>query len=146
MNHHKEPPKEPSLPLTPKGEQASSGVPSHTSDEFELIAQDLAADAEVGETFVSDSRPPNSVKPITGAERPKSPPTKKPRQPKLADDTFIAQLAANNPRIDMDTEVRKMKNWLQSEPNRQFTQRFAVNWINRVVDKLPEKEERFADF
>lgn len=73
-------------------------------------------------------------------------PPRKPRQPKLADDAFIAQLAANNPRIDMDTELRKMNNWLLSHPNRQKTRAFVTNWINRVVDKLPEKEERFADF
>jgi hypothetical protein len=145
MNHHNEPPKEPSLPLTPKGEQASSGVPSHASDEFELIAQDLAADAEGSKSDDLSSLPPNTGNPTKGAARPKSPP-RKPRQPKLVDDAFLTELAANNPRIDMDTEVRKMKNWLQSEPNRQFTQRFAVSWINRVVDKLPEKETRFNDF
>ena len=145
MKHNNEPTLEPPSPLTPKGEQASSGVPSHASDEFELIAQDLAADAEGSKSDDLDSRPPNTVKSTTSAVREKSPP-RKARQPKLVDDAFIAQLAANNPRIDMDTELRKMNNWLLSHPNRQKTRAFVTNWINRVVDKLPEKEERFADF
>ncbi len=150
MNHNKEHISEPPLTPIPKGELASSAPLSHAYanelSQSELLALDSAADAEVGKSDDLDSRPPNHFKSTTNAERPKSPPTKKPRQPKLVDDAFIAQLAANNPRIDMDTELRKMNNWLLSHPNRQKTRAFVTNWINRVVDKLPEKEERFADF
>jgi hypothetical protein len=89
-----------------------------------------------------------SEKPATNKERlgKVSNEIKEKRKPKLADDAFITQLKEANPRIDMDTELRKMNNWLLSHPNRQKTRAFVTNWINRVVDKLPEKETRFADF
>jgi len=66
---------------------------------------------------------------------------KKQRQPKLADQAFLDNLRANNPRVDFDTELRKMDNWLLAHPGRQRTKPFVTNWINRVVDKLPPEEE-----
>lgn len=94
-----------------------------------------------------------SEKPVTNKERSnevnkeietKEKTTK--REPQLADDAFIAKLKEANPRVDFDTELRKMDNWLISRPTRKKTRAFVTNWINRVVDKLPEKETRFNDF
>jgi hypothetical protein len=90
----------------------------------------------------------DSVKPATNKERlgKVSNEIKEKKKPKLVDDAFIAQLKEANPRVDFDTELRKMDNWLLAHPNRQKTRPFVTNWINRVVDKLPEKETRFNDF
>ena len=66
---------------------------------------------------------------------------KKQRVTKLADQAFLDNLRANNPRVDFDTELRKMDNWLLAHQGRQRTKPFVTNWINRVVDKLPPEEE-----
>lgn len=63
------------------------------------------------------------------------------RQPKLADQPFLDNLRENNPRVDFDTELRKMDNWLLAHQGRQRTRAFVTNWINRVVDKLPPEDE-----
>jgi predicted transcriptional regulator len=93
-----------------------------------------------------DSRPPNTSQTVNEVSYAQNSPVKKTRQPKLADDAFIAKLKEANPRVDFDTELRKMDNWLISRPTRKKTRAFVTNWINRVVDKLPEKETRFNDF
>ena len=66
---------------------------------------------------------------------------KKQRVPKLADQPFLDNLRENNPRVDFDTELRKMDNWLLAHQGRQRTRAFVTNWINRVVDKLPPEDE-----
>jgi DNA-binding PadR family transcriptional regulator len=92
-------------PPTPlQGEVESSPMGSHSTDGVvELTAQASAADAEVGETFVSDSIPPNSVKPITGAERRKSPPIDQ------------AKLAAFKTRANKIFRRRETTPWSASE-------------------------------
>ena len=62
---------------------------------------------------------------------------KVPRKAKFADDAFLAELAKNNPGIDIISETRKMKNWLLANPSRQFTRAFAANWINRAKETNP---------
>jgi hypothetical protein len=103
-------------------------------------------ESPVGDSPIRDFT--ESGKPATNKERlgKVSNEIKEKKKPKLVDDAFIAQLKEANPRVDFDTELRKMNNWLLAHPNRQKTRPFVTNWINRVVDKLPEKETRFNDF
>jgi hypothetical protein len=97
MKHHNEPSLEPPV-------VESSAMASHSTDGVvELTAQASAADAEVGETFVSDSIPPNSIKPITGAERRKSPPIDQ------------AKLAAFKTRANKIFRRRETTPWSRSE-------------------------------
>lgn len=130
--------------------QYTENQTENTNPPTSLPSDASTADAEVGETFVSDSRPPSNDKQIDSAVRKKSPPNKS-RQPKLVDDDFIMELAILNPGIDIDAEVRKMRNWLLTHPNRQLTQAFAVNWINKAkpakskTPRLPNGEIDWAN-
>jgi DNA-binding PadR family transcriptional regulator len=130
-------------PPTPlQGGVESSAPLSHSTDSSsDLFPPDqITADAKASEASASRNDPPTTLKRIQGATR-ENPPPRKPRQPKLVDDAFIAQLASNNPRIDMDTELRKMDNWLLAHPNRQKTRPFVTNWINRCATPRSEKDE-----
>jgi hypothetical protein len=119
-------------------------------DGLDFCSTDLAADAEVGETFVSDSRPPHRDQTINSADHEKSPPSKS-SQHKLVDDDFFVELSLLNPSIDMDAEVRKMKNWLLANPTYKFTRAFAVKWINKAkpakykTPRLPNGEIDWAN-
>ena len=120
-------------PLTPfQGEEESSAMASRSSDDETNSKLEFKTE-KTSENTQLFSYAQNS-------------PLKKTRQPQLADDAFIAKLKEANPRVDFDTELRKMDNWLISRPTRKKTRAFVTNWINRVVDKLPQKEERFNDF
>jgi hypothetical protein len=50
------------------------------------------------------------------------------------DATMLAALQRDYPRIDVDTELRKMRNWLEANPRNRKTDvhRFIVNWLNRA--------------
>ena len=91
--------------------------------------EETSAEASGSSRNCSDTSPQNKSR------------EKKQRVTKLADQAFLDNLRANNPRVDFDTELRKMDNWLLAHPGRQRTKPFVTNWINRVVDKLPPEEE-----
>lgn len=112
MNRHKEPSLEPS---------SDNSAMASQSELTELIQDPI-------------SREPQQ--PASGKCATRSTP-KVPRKAKLADDAFLAELAKNNPGIDVLSETRKMKNWLLANPSRQFTRAFAVNWINRAKETNP---------
>jgi len=70
---------------------------------------------------------------------------KKKASPRTADFDFISQLKGIYTWIDVDTEIEKMKGWLLTPKGkgRKLTQRFAVNWLNKI-DK-PIEEEKSKD-
>ena len=70
---------------------------------------------------------------IAGDNKPK-------RQPKLADDEFISELKRIHPRIDIDSELRKMDAWLLNNPSRKKTRQFVTNWLNRVQVPLATQQ------
>jgi hypothetical protein len=134
MNHHKEPKIEPS--------RESSAMASHSS--VELNQTNLfstnpneahASGSATAELKSADGRGTTPPMPLA------PPRTKKPRATKLADDAFIDLLRKANPRVDFDTELRKMDNWLLANKGREKSRAFVSNWINRVVDKLPPEED-----
>ena len=134
MNHHNEPKIEPS--------RESSAMASHSS--VELNQTNLfstnpneahASGSATAELKSADGRGTTPPMPLA------PPRTKKPRATKLADDAFIDLLRKANPRVDFDTELRKMDNWLLANKGREKSRAFVSNWINRVVDKLPPEED-----
>jgi hypothetical protein len=130
-------------PLTPlTGGTESSPMGSHSEDGFAQLRSAVNSDKEVNADAI-DSRPPHQCEPASSADSPKSPPKKErpTRQPKLADEQFLAQLKEANPRVDFDKEMRKMDNWLLARPGRQKTRAFVTNWVNRVVEKLEPEDE-----
>jgi hypothetical protein len=125
-----------------KEEEQSKEKEQSTEQAFSDLRSALNSDKEVHADAI-DSRPPEIVQPaspVSGAQLPpkKERPT---RQPKLADEQFLAQLKEANPRVDFDKEMRKMDNWLLARPGRQKTRAFVTNWINRVVEKLEPEDE-----
>jgi hypothetical protein len=128
MNHHKEPKKEPS--------EESSAKASHSTAE-DLSEQQLfpkCADARSGKSDDLNSRPPHSEEERVQRGSRKSPPKK--REPKIADETFIAKLKEIYPDLDIDTELRKMDAWLLANPTRKKSQQFVSNWINRAAERV----------
>lgn len=61
------------------------------------------------------------------------------RTPKaqLPNDLFLEKIRKNYDWVDMDTEFKKMDTWLLAHPGRQKTQRFIVNWLNKVDRPVP---------
>jgi hypothetical protein len=45
---------------------------------------------------------------------------------------FISNLKEIYTWIDVDTELVKMRGWLSTRKGRRLTQRFAVNWLNKI--------------
>jgi hypothetical protein len=127
MKHKKEPKSEPSEPTAVKVIETKEDLDRH----FPPIADAI------------DSRPPEIVQPASPVSGAQIPPKKErpTRQPKLADEQFLAQLKEANPRVDFDKEMRKMENWLLAHPSRQKTRPFVINWVNRVVEKLEPEDE-----
>ncbi len=58
---------------------------------------------------------------------------KEKKQPAVKPD-FLPALKANPAykHIDIDNELNKMDAWLMTHPGRQKTQRFVVNWLNKI--------------
>jgi hypothetical protein len=112
------------------GRENSAMASSSTSDELPLSDDNQGATAQVGKANALFSIPPQTMKTDTLRGQRKSPP--KPRQPKLVDDSFIAELKKLNPTKDVDAEVIAAKNWLLAHPPRQFTKPFFSSWINRT--------------
>lgn len=112
------------------GRENSAMASSSTSDELPLSDDNQGATAQVGKANALFSIPPQTMKTDTLRGQRKSPP--KPRQPKLVDDSFIAELKKLNPTKDVDAQVIAAKNWLLAHPPRQFTQPFFSSWINRT--------------
>ena len=112
------------------GRENSAMASSSTSDELPLSDDNQGATAQVGKANALFSIPPQTMKTDTLRGQRKSPP--KPRQPKLVDDSFIAELKKLSPTKDVDAEVIAAKNWLLAHPPRQFTKPFFSSWINRT--------------
>jgi len=112
------------------GRENSAMASSSTTDELALSDDNQGATAQVGKANALFSIPPQTMKTDTLRGQRKSPP--KPRQPKLVDDSFIAELKKLNPTKDVDAQVIAAKNWLLAHPPRQFTQPFFSSWINRT--------------
>jgi len=127
-------------PLTPsQGEEENSAMASSsTTDELALSDDNHGATAQAGKANALFSIPPNTVKTDTFRGQRKSPP--KPRQPKLVDDAFIAELKKLNPTKDVDAQVIAAKNWLLAHPPRQFTKPFFSSWINRTKATIDPEE------
>jgi DNA-binding PadR family transcriptional regulator len=123
-------------------ENTKPPTPFGKGEAFSDLRSAVNGDKEVNADAI-DSRPPHQCKPASSADSPKSPPKKErpTRQPKLADEQFLAQLKESNPRVDFDKENRKMDNWLLARPGRQKTRAFVINWVNRVVEKLEPEDE-----
>lgn len=49
-------------------------------------------------------------------------------------DAHIARLQRDYPRLDVDCELRKMRNWLEANPRmrKSNVDRFITNWLNRA--------------
>ena len=47
---------------------------------------------------------------------------------------FLPALKSTYTNIDVDSEVKKMRGWILSHPNRTLSKKFATNWLNNVVD------------
>jgi hypothetical protein len=65
-------------------------------------------------------------------------------------DFFLASLKKSNayPGLDIEREVAKMKNWLALPQNakRKLTQRFVVNWLNRIdIGEAPKTNQQIAE-
>jgi len=161
MKHHNEPTLEPPV-------VESSAMASHSTDGvFELIAQDLAAEAERGKSNDLDSQPPNTVKSTTSAELRKSPPIDKDKlaafktrankifrrretTPWSAGEERAAKLYLDTP----DSEWELLEKYYANSGQKGFYCRttmatFLNNFagdIDRAKTKTTEKEERFADF
>jgi len=125
-----------------KEEEQSKEKEQSTEQAFSDLRSAVNSDKDVNADAI-DSLPPHQCKPASSADSPKSPPKKErpTRQPKLADEQFLAQLKEANPRVDFDKEMRKMDNWLLARPGRQKTRAFVTNWVNRVVEKLEPEDE-----
>ena len=54
---------------------------------------------------------------------------------------FVSNLKEIYTWIDVDTELVKMRGWLSTRKGRRLTQRFAVNWLNKI-DKPIEVENK----
>lgn len=125
------------LPLTPsKGEVESSAKASHSTAE-DLNEPQLfpkCADARSGKSDDLNSRPPHSEEERVQRGSRKSPPKK--REPKIADETFIAKLKEIYPDLDITAEMRKMDAWLLANPTRKKSQQFVSNWINRAAERV----------
>ena len=129
MNRNKEPKKEPS---------SDSAIAPSFNGELPLNDFDNGATAQTGKANALFSTPPKTVKTDTLRGQRKSPP--KPRQPKLVDDAFIAELKKLNPTKDVDAQVIAAKNWLLAHPPRQFTKPFFSAWINRTKETIDPNE------
>jgi hypothetical protein len=123
-------------------ENTKPPTPFGKGEAFSDLRSALNSDKEVNADAI-DSRPPEIVQPASPVSGAQIPPKKErpTRQPKLADEQFLAQLKEANPRVDFDKEMRKMDNWLLARPGRQKTRAFVTNWINRVVEKLEPEDE-----
>jgi hypothetical protein len=46
----------------------------------------------------------------------------------------LAKLKSDYPRIDVELELRKMRNWLEANPanRKRDVYRFVINWLNRA--------------
>lgn len=64
--------------------------------------------------------------------------------PRTADLDFISQLREIYTWIDVDTEMEKMKGWLLTPKGkgRKLTQRFAVNWLNKIDKPIEEQKPK----
>jgi hypothetical protein len=133
MNHHKEPKIEPS--------RESSAVASHSSVDLNQtnVFQTYQNEGHISGSANAELKSADGKEKAPHSESP--PRNKKSRATKLADDDFIALLRKANPRVDFDTELRKMDNWLLANKGREKSRAFVSNWINRVVDKLPSEED-----
>jgi len=49
---------------------------------------------------------------------------------------FVSNLKEIYTWIDIDTELIKMRGWLAAHKGRRLTQRFAVNWLNKIDKPL----------
>ena len=63
--------------------------------------------------------------------------TEKEREKKVVSDRtstldFLSHLKEIYTWIDVETELSKMKGWLSTRKGRRLTQRFAVNWLNKI--------------
>ena len=133
MNHHKDPKIEPS--------RESSAVASHSSVDLNQtnVFQTYQNEGHISGSANAELKSADGKEKAPHSESP--PRNKKSRATKLADDDFIALLRKANPRVDFDTELRKMDNWLLANKGREKSRAFVSNWINRVVDKLPSEED-----
>jgi len=59
----------------------------------------------------------------------------------LSSDSFVQSLRERPEygHINIDHEVAKMKSWIKDHPGRRFTQKFAINWLNRIQAPAPPK-------
>ena len=50
------------------------------------------------------------------------------------DAIVLAKLKADYPKIDVEQELRKMRNWLEANPRsrKRDVHRFVINWLNRA--------------
>tara|TARA_R110000803_G_C11909001_1_gene313004 strand:+ start:300 stop:971 length:672 start_codon:yes stop_codon:yes gene_type:complete len=64
-------------------------------------------------------------------------------------DKFYNEIKKGYPSIDIDSELKKMRVWLISNPSRQKTHvgtpRFVTSWLSRIVDKTPKPTDTYAD-
>ena len=129
-------------PLTPfQGEEENSAVASHSSVDLNQtnVFQTYQNEGHISGSANAELKSADGKEKAPHSESP--PRIKKSRATKLADDDFIALLRKANPRVDFDTELRKMDNWLLANKGREKSRAFVSNWINRVVDKLPSEED-----
>ena len=126
-------------PLTPlQGEEESSAVASHSSDELNqpnLFLTEITANAKASFATAQQNDPPIEANATKPAARKKSP-------PKLVDEKFITELQTLNPDKDVRAEAQKAKTWILANPPRLFTPKFLAAWINRSTTK----PERFSNF
>lgn len=52
-------------------------------------------------------------------------------QSKMTDDAFWVEVAKTYDYLDMEEQKKKMAGWLLTNPRRQLTRRFVINWLNR---------------
>lgn len=125
------------IPNTNKEMQEESSAKASHSSTVDLNEPRLfpeCADARSGKSDDLNSRPPQSEEERVQRGSRKSPPKK--REPKIADETYIAKLKQIYPDIDIDTEMRKMDAWLLANPTRKKSQQFVSNWINRAAERV----------
>jgi len=69
---------------------------------------------------------------------------KRKASPRTSDSDFISQLKEIYTWIDVDTEIQKMKAWFLTPKGkgRRLTQRFAVNWLNKIDKPIQEEKPK----
>ena len=69
--------------------------------------------------------------------------TKKERQQKPVDSTFLTELQKLNPDKDVEREAKHAQSWLLSHPERKYSRAFLSAWVIRsknVVDQNPYRQ------